>query len=312
MTTRSKRDFLKVQLIEIQRFREMTKDHPLMSVQFAEREQELEEEIAALPLGTKEARTVLFFSGEPVQGSVGIDASFAGRVLEPFQNMVMADYADRWHGVVGSRGRRPGEAQSRLLLTGLPRGSFGLELARAESDELFQEGQLADTLAHVTKLVGSTARSDEDFAAQLDETDPRVIQNLHEFLGVVARGKAGLRIESGDLRCSMSPLEANDAFNRVAATVTKEEETLVSGVFKGVLLESWRFDFVTEQNHSVGGKIDENLTQEQVIELSRKFFNERCQARLLKTTVLFKNGRVRTTHTLKGLNGLEPMKEPAT
>ena len=52
--------------------------------------------------------------------------------------MVMADYADRWHGVVGSRGKRTGEANSRLLLTALPRGSFGLELTRAENDELFK------------------------------------------------------------------------------------------------------------------------------------------------------------------------------
>jgi len=69
-------------------------------------------------------------------------------------------------------------------------------------------------------------------------------------------------------------------------------------------LESWRFDFVTEDNHSVGGKIDENLTEEQVIALNREFFNGRCLASLLKTTVLFKNGRVRTTYVLKGLEAL--------
>ena len=309
MTTRAQREFLKVQLLETQRLMEMVGDHPLMSVSFAEREQELREKIAALPLGNKEARTILFFSGEPVQGSMGIDASFAGRVLEPFQSMVMADYADRWHGVVGSRGRRPGEAQSRLLLTGLPRGSFGLELARADNDELFEEGQLADTLAHVTRLVEAAGRSDEDFAAELDQTAPRVIQNLREFLEVIAKGKAGLRLESGDYRCSMNPIEANEAFNRVAATITRPEDVEISGVFKGVLLESWKFDFVTEENHSVGGKIDENLTEEQVVALNRQFFNERCVASLLKTTVLFKNGRVRTTHTLKGLEVLSTTKK---
>ena len=309
MTTRAQREFLKVQLLETQRLMEMVGDHPLMSVSFAEREQELREKIAALPLGNKEARTILFFSGEPVQGSIGIDASFAGRVLEPFQSMVMADYADRWHGVVGSRGRRPGEAQSRLLLTGLPRGSFGLELARADNDELFEEGQLADTLAHVTRLVEAAGRSDEDFAAELDQTAPRVIQNLREFLEVIAKGKAGLRLESGDYRCSMNPIEANEAFNRVAATITRPEDVEISGVFKGVLLESWKFDFVTEENHSVGGKIDENLTEEQVVALNRQFFNERCVASLLKTTVLFKNGRVRTTHTLKGLEVLSTTKK---
>ncbi len=312
MTTRAQREFLKVQLLETQRLKALVGDHPLMSVSFAEREEELKEKIAALPLGNKEARTVLFFSGEPVQGSMGIDASFAGRVLEPFQSMVMADYADRWHGVVGSRGRRHGEANSRLLLTGLPRGSFGLELTRADNDELFDEGQLADTLAHVTKLVGSAGRSDEDFAAELDATAPRVIQNLREFLEVVAKGKAGLRLESGDFRCSMNPVEANEAFNRVAGTITNEETLKIRGVFKEVLLESWRFDFVTDENHSIGGKIDENLTEEQVIALNRGFFNERCQAVLLKTTVLFKNGRVRTTYVLKGLESLnETPTQPA-
>jgi len=213
----------------------------------------------------------------------------------------MADYADRWHGVVGSRGRRPGEAQSRLLLTGLPRGSFGLELTRADNDELFEEGQLADTLAHVTKLVEAAGRSDEDFAAELEQTAPRVIQNLREFLEVVAKGKAGLRLESGDFRCSMNPIEANEAFDRVAGTITKDELVKIPGVFKGVLLESWRFDFVSEENHNLGGKIDENLTEEQVVAMNIRFFNKRCVASLMKTTVLFKNGRVRTTHTLKGI-----------
>lgn len=308
MTTRAQRDFLKVQLLDTQHLREIAGQHPLMSVALVERERELREKIAALPLGNKEARTVLFFSGDPVQGSVGIDASFAGRVLEPFQSMVMADYADRWHGVVGSRGRRSGEADSRLLLTALPRGSFGLELTRADNDELFEEGQLADTLAHVTKLVESSARSDEDFAAELDETAPRVIQNLRQFLEVVAKGKAGLRLESGDYRCSMNAVEANEAFNRVAGTITNDELVNIPGVFKGVLLESWKFDFVTEENHRIGGKIDENLTEEQVIALNLEFFNKRCAASLLKTTVLFKNGRVRTTYILKGLAALSEAK----
>lgn len=272
-----------------------------MSVALVERERELAEKIANLPLGNKEARTILFFSGEPVKGSIGIDASFAGRVLEPFQSMVMTDYADRFHGIVGKRGCLSGEAESRMLLTGLPRGSFGLELTRAENDELFDEEHLADTLAHVTKLVEAAARSDEDFAAELDETAPRVVQKLREFLEVIAKGKAGLRLESGDFRCSMSPIEANEAFNRVAGTITKEEAETQSGIFGGVLISDWRFNLTTNSGHKIAGKIDENLTQEEVVELNRSFFNELCVAHLVKTTVLFKNGRIRTTYVLRSL-----------
>ena len=60
MTTRAQREFLKVQLLETQRLKEMVGDHPLMSVSFAEREQELKERIAALPLGNKGADDSVF------------------------------------------------------------------------------------------------------------------------------------------------------------------------------------------------------------------------------------------------------------
>jgi hypothetical protein len=301
MTIRSQREFLKVQLLEMERLREGVAGHPIMSLALAEREEELKQQIAMLPLGGKEAKAVLLFSGEPVFGSHGIDVTFASRVLEPFQSMVMADYADRFHGVVGTRGRLSGEADSRLLLTALPRGSFGMELSRAESDELFEEDQLADTLTHLTRLVEASARSDEDFAVELQETAPRVIQRLKVFLEVIAKGKAGLQLESGDARCSMSPVGAEEAFNRVAGTITNDEELKLPGVFRGALLNSWKFDFVKDDEHKISGKLEENLTVEAVEALSRSFLNRRCMACVLKTTVLFRNGRIRTSYVLTNL-----------
>lgn len=157
----------------------------------------------------------------------------------------MAAYADKWHGSVGRRGPRMGEEQSRLLLTGLPRGSFGLELSAATGGDPIAENQLANTLAGITRLVGAAARSDEDFAGQINEAAPRVIQNLREFLEVVAKGNAGLRMESGDSRCSMNPGEAKEAYNRVSATTTTPEDVEVSGIFGGVLLKDWKFNFAT-------------------------------------------------------------------
>jgi len=306
MSTRTQRESLKAQLVETRRIKELVSSHPLMSFALSERENDLRTAIESLPLGQKEPRTVLFFSGGPVEGSHGIDAAFAGRVLEPFQNMVIADYSDRWHGTVGSRGRRSGENQSRLLLTGLPRGSFGLELTKADNDELFEETQLADTLAHVTRLVESAVRSDEDFATALDETAPRVIQNLRVFLDVISKGNAGLRMESGDFQCSMDPSQASEAFKRVADTTTTDEVISIAGVFKGVLLSSWKYDFTTDDEKSISGRLDDSLTEEQIVRFNRDFFNQSCIANLNKTTAIFKGGRVRTTYTLKGLEPLRP------
>jgi hypothetical protein len=305
MTARSKRDKLKAQLVDTRRMYDLAGNHPVMSVAFAERVTELEELIEAIPLGAREAKTVLYFSGDPVQGSEGIDVSFTGRILEPFQSMVMADYASRYHGVVGTRGRRAGEADSRLLLTALPRGSFGLELTKAENDEIFEEDQLADTLSHITRLVESAAESDEEFASELNETAPRVIQNLRTFLEVICTNNAGLRLESGDNRCSINPIKAAEAFERVAATVSNSENIELQGIFKGILLESWKFDFTDESSRKISGKINNDLTEEQAAELNRQFFNLACTASFEKTTVLFRNGRERTTYLLNDLQPIE-------
>ncbi|CAK0740394.1 conserved hypothetical protein [Gammaproteobacteria bacterium] len=301
MSMRTQRDFLKIQLLEIQRVKELVADHPIMSISFREQEQAIIEQLAVLPIVAKEAKVILLFSGDPVHGSLGIDAIFTAHVLEPFQNMVMADYADRWHGVVGSRGRHRGEEVSRLLLTGLPHGSFGLELSRANTtnDDLFEEDQLADTLSHITKLVESSGKSDEDFSTELDQTAPRVIQNLKQFLEIIMKGKSGLTLVSGNFRCSMNQHQLSEAFNRVAGTTTNDEIVELSGILKGVLLESWKFDFLTDDKVRIAGKIDDDLIEDEVIAMNTNFFNNRCLATILKTTVLFKNGRVRTTHILK-------------
>ena len=48
MTTDSQGEFLKIQLLETRRLKEMAGDHPVMSVSFAEREKEMEQKLAEL------------------------------------------------------------------------------------------------------------------------------------------------------------------------------------------------------------------------------------------------------------------------
>lgn len=303
MSIRSQREFLKAQIVETDRLLESVRDHPLMPIGLRQRKEGLEEKLKSLPASSREPRTVLFFTGEPVIGSFGIDAHFAGRVLAPFQSMVMSDYAHRWHGTLGRRGRRSGEHASRLLLSGLPRGSFGLELSRADTDEFLEEDRdrLAETLAHVTRLVESAGRSDEDFAIALEETPARVIRNLGDFLRVVADGQAGLRMESGDFRCTLDPAEARDAYERVSDTATKDEDVEEHGVFKGALLESRRFDFLNDAGRKISGRLDDGLTPEQAGEMAGAYFDKPCIAFLRKTIVSVKNGCERTHYSLKGL-----------
>ncbi len=221
--------------------------------------------------------------------------------MDPFQKMVAADFAYRWHGREAGRGNSQSESHSRLMLCGLPRGSFGLELTAVPNNDLFAEDELADSLSHVTRVVDASVRSDEDFASELTETAPRVVQCLKMFLEVIAKGRAGLRLESGDLRSEMTPEHASRAFERVSETQSAEETVSLTGNLKGVLLDSWEFNFAMIGGESIKGKIGQELSEDQVIDFNASYFNQPCAATLLKTTVSFRNGRSRVTYQLQDI-----------
>ena len=62
MTKRDDREFLRVQLLEIQRLKSLTAGHPIMSKAFEVREQGLEEILQALSQGQKETGSACFLT----------------------------------------------------------------------------------------------------------------------------------------------------------------------------------------------------------------------------------------------------------
>src|ERR1035438_4010143 len=80
-------------------------DDPLAKPLLTSRLQGLEKELADMekqPPARPEAE--LLFAGRPAVGSVGLDAKFASKVLDSFQDMVANHYSASRHGAVGSRG----------------------------------------------------------------------------------------------------------------------------------------------------------------------------------------------------------------
>jgi hypothetical protein len=84
MISRRNREYLTIQLLETQRMLELVGDHPLMSISLKQKEKQFLAELDKIPVDKKEAKVVLLFNGNPVKGSVGIDAAFIGKVTIPF------------------------------------------------------------------------------------------------------------------------------------------------------------------------------------------------------------------------------------
>ncbi|MDI9336709.1 MAG: hypothetical protein QM520_06745 [Gammaproteobacteria bacterium] len=290
-----------VQLLQTQKMLGIVGEHPIMYSSLQQKEKQWLEQLEKIPVDTKDNRVVLLFNGNPVKGSVGIDASFIGKVTVPFQNMVTAEFAHKSHTKVGTRGQMNKQGESKLFLTALPKGSFGIELSKLESSDLFEDNQMSDALSHITKLIASSSKSDEDFAVELDGATSRTIQSLKDFLKVISDDEAGVTIESGGIRCALNPQEVKSAYERVSGTITTETVKTVHGILKGILLKSWKFDFVDENDNPITGKMDETLKEEQVIDFNTTYFNKSCKVVLTEAKILFKNGRERISYVLSNI-----------
>jgi hypothetical protein len=302
MTPREKRRFLKRQIAESERLKQLAEGHPLMSPLISQREDEFRRELQDLPAAGREARTVLFFTGDPVYGSKGIDAHFASTVLLPFLEMVKSEYAAEKHGHVGERGPRRDEDEARLLLTGLPRGSFGLELTHPESEDLFAEEQLSNVLVKLTELFSSAGKSDEEFVHALEEVSPRVYARLPEFFKSIHDHGANIRMQTGNLEFALDRDRVSDAFTRVSSVHTIENEVEREGVFRGATLDTWKFDFRTDDDKTISGRLAADLSEATVADML-KLTNQPSIARLKETKITTQGGAVRTRYELLNVTG---------
>lgn len=311
MTSRSLREDLTVQLVETERLLQIIGDHPVMSFSLQQKVDELKKQLDEIPVDQKEAKVTLFFSGKPVIGSLGIDALFAGKVIPYFQSMVKTDFAQRVMGKVGGRGPAKGGSESQLFITALPRGSFGIELTKLQGQTLFGEAEMADTLVHITSLIEASAKSDEDYAVALSDAPMRTIKSLNDFLRVVADEEAGVTIESGGIRVSLSPEEARIAYNRVSTTQLSEDTVAIQGVLRGVMLNSWRFDFTPFTGEPFSGRFSDDLTEEEVKSFLG-YLDKPCSAMFEESKVVFKNGQLRTRYTLISVEEGKPLSVSAS
>jgi hypothetical protein len=301
MTLRRTREHLKVQILETERLLQGIADHPGMRFAFEERLEELKQQLDEIPINAKEPSVTILFSGSPVWGSAGIDATFISKVILPFQKMVHADFIQRGLRKAADRGQLKSADDAQLFLTALPKGSFGVELSRIEEGSLFNEDLISDSLANVSRLIASSAKSDEDFAGELEHSSQRVINGLRQFLKIVADDDAGVTIESGSIRASLQPTEVKSAYTRVTETATEQKEEQIKGVLKGILLESRKFDFVDTEGRMITGTLTSELSEEDAANLISSFFNKECWGIFQKTTISLKGGRIKDAFILNNI-----------
>ncbi|MGO3424149.1 MAG: hypothetical protein ACTIMZ_17210 [Pseudoalteromonas distincta] len=189
------------------------------------------------------ASVALFFGGQPVLGSKGIAAEFAGLALEQFQNLIAKVFASNETSALGERGKVPFKANSELMVTGLARGSFGFVLDEMSDQMQLESSQLSHVLDKASVLLRDIAAQDEAvFEALLEELEPRTLIALKEFFSNLDSNKATIRVVERDLDFTLDGPAIHRAKIRTEATSIEEKTSDIDGVLVGFLPEHRKFE----------------------------------------------------------------------
>lgn len=311
MTPLRQRETMQAELAGLKRLLQTTPEDPLATPLMKSRIEDMEKALKGLvetpPLAPE---TELFFTDGPALGSQGLEAIFTSDILDSYQNMVTNHYSAKHFGALRRAGRRRGETETKLFLTALPRGSFGLQLTQPHVADFVAATQVSSAMEQISSLLEAAGDSDQAFEALLGDYNPRVLKPLTRFLEALHSGGGQCRVVTGFKETILSVGKIAEAFTRVSAARTEEETTTMKGVFGGVLMFAWEFDFQPEQGEMIRGTLAEEVTEEAAEAMNHEFSRKAAIAKLKITTVHTRSGKKKPIYELLELQ--LPAEAPAT
>src|SRR5437667_4758819 len=118
----------------------------------------------------------------------------------------------------------------------------------------------------------------------MGDASPRVLQRLKDFFKVIADNRADVRLVSGDLECKLDHGQVTQAFERVSGTESRERVDETHGIFRGVTLDSGRFDFRTDNGETITGRVGDDVSDADLNAMPG-LTNQRCAAKLRAMTI---------------------------
>ena len=294
--------FLRTQQIQLRHLLEVAGNDPVMKPQLKMRLENIEAQLAAAEQKTgglfqKEAvalpRTAIFLSSEAVNEHIGVSPQLAGEALINYENMFreQAMHDEREAAkAVGKTRRKRGAPKPKLLFTGTPRGSFGLEFVPQIAPGADSAGIHVKALENVAStLVLVTENDNTEFGDVIANVPHGVLLPLIKFLTVLSKNDAELRLAFSDKPSkSLSSVNIKRAAERLEREVIIESEE-INGTFRGLTLDSGYFDFLPDGGKVITGTLADELTEDDIDRID-KLTNSRCLAKLQRTSLVGVSG----------------------
>ncbi len=206
----------------------------------------------------------IYFGGTPVFGSRGIEAEFAGKALEDFQNFVSNEYAAEETGVIGRRGPVRERNNSGLMITEVARGSVGFILEESERNREMFASPLAPALQNVVQIIdGFTSSDNEIFENVVSDLEPRVLSAAKQFFQTIDNANASMRIVDETSEHSFGVLDIRRGRQRADQLDIEEQDGVeMEGQLLGLLPIHRRFEFrISATQEVISGKVARDVAK---------------------------------------------------
>jgi len=268
MIPKIEKDFIAADLATVENIlSQLTPSDVLGRLSLESRRDELRDTLASVeatdhPL----ASAALFFSGQPVLNSQGIDSEFGANAIQSFQEIVSTVSAARFHSKLGQRGPVSGKEQSKLYVTRIVHGSFGFQFDELGDPPLF-DSSLKGSVDQATKIMASFDAPDNEFGQAVEDIDERVLDRIRKFFDLVHGKDATFRIVSGELDKKYDQPSLERAIERARITTIDEKDETFTGQLQGLLPGHRQFEYRTDAG-VIYGKIDPSLSSDDASDLN--------------------------------------------
>ena len=255
----------------------------------------------------RQASVALYFGGEPVVGSRGIQAEFGATVISTYQDLIAKVWATLASGNLSLRGQIRDKDAAQLHITNLVHGSFGFLLEELDQDgEPLFTSPLKEAADKATEYLLQFADEDEEpFIRLTEEINPRVFTSIRDFFRPIYRCNAVFRLVEGDVDQAFDRQAVERAFNRAEATEIDDQDVTVEGELIGVVPYARRFEFRTHPgNELVSGKVAQSFGQSYLERMHQEQLVGRRWQAVLRRRETKKPGRTAESFTLIDLREL--------
>lgn len=227
--------------------RRVPADRPIHRKGFQARLESVRAELDNLPEPPPHHRGEMLFRGNPVAGSHGIYASFAGEATRAFSE-AFTTVREALAGTLGNQGPVAGGDRSKLLITGTATGSFGFTFEVPVEPSLPEHDAPDSTALAVPKILDLLSEASqgegEGLADIVAEIHPRAVGKVRDFLDVLLNHGAWCRLEYEHrpfvFRDSSEVRQARHALR--AENMEESDQELV-GVLEGILPTARQIEF---------------------------------------------------------------------